>query len=159
MSESPPDGSFPEAGPLPYLLDDEAQAREALGGPRGGPRRWFHATNAGTAFIAVRQGLVPSCWRGGDCCAVCGYAELDDVHSHQGPWVLEIVSPALPGQVKAWWVPPSAIQGGWLDGSFTTAEEMRASAPPDPGDDARPCSCGLSKLVAEQIRAWRRARD
>lgn len=158
MSESPLDGSLPEAGAVPYLLDDETQARDALRGRRGAPLRWFHATDAETAFIAVRQGLMPSCWRGGDCCGICGHDDFDDVHLHQGPWVLEIVSRALPGQVKAWWVPPSAIQGGWLDGVFTTAEEMRASAPLCPDDDARPCPCGLSQLVEDHIRAWREHR-
>jgi len=158
MSDSRPDGSFPRAGPVPYLLDDEAEARETLAGPRGASVRWFHATDVEAGFIAVQQGLAPSCWRGGDCCAVCGHAGLEDVHVHQGRCVLEILSPALPGQVKAWWVPPSFIQGAWLEDVFMTADEMRAAAPPAPADNARPCNCGLSQLVEEQIGAWRQRR-
>jgi len=150
-------GSFPLAGPVPYLTDDEEEARAALMGPRPTMRKWFHATDERAASIAVRQGLTPSCWRGSDCCAVCGHADRANVHLHQGPWVLEIVSPCLEGEIKAWWVPPSSIRGGWRDGEFVPAAEIRRHTfAARSNDHVRPCNCGLSHLVDAEIAAWRR---
>lgn len=155
MSGPLPDGSFPTSGPLPYLFDDEGRARDARLGQRPPNRTWFHATDERTASIAVRQGLAPSCWRGSDCCAVCGHADRDDVHAHQGAWVIEIHSPALEGELKAWWVPPRYVRGAWVGNEFVPADRLR-SATPDPGrDTAAPCHCELATLVEQEIGAWR----
>jgi hypothetical protein len=85
---------------------------------------------------------------------VCGHDALDDVHLHQGPWVLEIESPALRGQLKSWWVPASAIKGAWHEGSFISAVDMRSVDAPPPVE-VHPCHCWLNGLVAEQIQIWR----
>ncbi len=155
MSAPLPEGSFPASGPFVYTAESEAEARRALGGATPAERRWFHATRREAALSAVHRGLIPSCWRGGDCCAVCGHDSLRDVHLHQGPWVLEIKSHALAGQLKSWWVPAEAIEGAWHKGTFFSAAELRAHRDvPAIGEAVEPCRCPLRDIVGEQIEIW-----
>jgi hypothetical protein len=145
-------GAFPALGPLTYLHLREDEVRAALAGDFGGERVWFHATDEAAARSAALQGLVPSCWLGGDCCCVFGHDERAE--SRRGQWLLEILSPALPGQLKAWWVPPEAIRGAWHHGKFVAADALRegavALADPDGG-----CECDLAPLTVEQVALWR----
>jgi hypothetical protein len=113
------------------------------------------ATSAEVACIAAHQGFVPSCWRGGDCCVVFGAADANDVKRSRGEALVEVVSLALPGQLRAWWVPWRRIRRAWRQGEFTTAEQLRAQ-PVTLVDDVRPCHCRLSALVAQQHELWRR---
>ena len=54
-----------------------------------------------------------------------GYDTLDDfLERRRHLWVLEIVGPALNGDLKAWWVPPHYIRGVWRLDSFTPREEI-----------------------------------
>ena len=73
-------------------------------------------------------------------------------------FALEVQSPALPEQQRAWWVPPAHIVGSWHDGVFYSATELRELGPPL----LRPtgtCGCDLAELVAEQIALWRMSVD
>jgi len=148
-------GSFSSVGLVVYLTDDAERARRLLAGPSARYRRWFHATTPEAAVSALQYGLVPSCWLGGDCCAVCGHDSRSDVHSHQGEAILLVEGAALPGQLKAWWVPASAIVGVFTDDGFSTRAEVLARAPAPALSKCRPCRCGLSDLCAEQISRWR----
>jgi len=155
MSGSHPNGSFPLEDPVVYTTDSPRAARRSLEGRLPGFSRWFHATSERNAVQAIFYGLIPSCWHGGDCCAVCGHDALEDVHRHHGSWILEVESPALSGQLKAWWVPASNIKGVWRHGAFESAECIRErTVKPKRLVDARPCICPLRMLVVEQILAW-----
>lgn len=151
------EGSFPTAGPVVYLTEVEAQAQRLFKSAPGPERRWFHATSVDAGIAAIHNGLIPSCWRGGDCCVVCGHDSLDDVHSHQGPWVLEIYSAALPGQLKAWWVPASAICGVWIEGNFQCADQIRATTTAPPLTPTSKCHCQLGSLVEREIGCWQKS--
>jgi hypothetical protein len=145
-------GAFPRLGPLTYLFLSEAEVRAALGGEYGEERLWFHATDEAAARSAALQGLLPSCWLGGDCCCVFGHDDREQ--ARRGEWLLEILSPALPGQLKAWWVPPEAIRGAWHHGAFVPAAELRQNAVPLCGPSTA-CECDLGRLTAEQVSRWR----
>lgn len=145
-------GAFSALGPLTYLHLSEDEVRAALSGEFGRERVWFHATDEASARSAALQGLVPSCWRGGDCCCVFGHDERVD--NRRGRWLLEIRSAALPGQLKAWWVPPDAIRGAWYDGRFVEAAELRREAVGVAEPDGS-CECDLASLTAEQVALWR----
>jgi hypothetical protein len=147
-------GAFPCVGPLTYIAHDAVHAREGMHGDYPKLRRWFHATTEEAAASAAWQGLVPGCWRGGDCCCVCGYDSLDDVPTHRVDWVLEIYSRANVGQAKAWWVPPQAIRGAWTLGVFYEATELRERGEPLLGEVGG-CACDLSELTREQALLWR----
>jgi hypothetical protein len=145
-------GAFPELGPLTYLFLSAAEVRAALGGVFGREAVWFHATDEVAARSAALQGLLPSCWVGGDCCCVFGHD--DRARTRRGQWLLEIHSLALPGQLKAWWVPPQAIRGAWHGGAFIPADELRRGAVALAEPDGS-CDCDLAALTTEQIALWR----
>lgn len=153
MSSRLHEGAFPAAGPVVYLAQDAESARAMLAGRRAGYAQWFHATCLDGAIQAAHRGLIPSCWRGGDTCAVFGVDALRDVHSHHGEWVLKIRSCALPGQLKAWWVPPERIMGAWHAGEFISSRALR-TRPPGPPPAFAGCPCELAGVVAEQIACW-----
>jgi hypothetical protein len=163
MSELPPDveidghelGTLPLVGPVPYLTDSEQEARAMLAGPHPRERtRWLHATSREVAVIAAHQGLIPSCWHGGHGCVVFGCADPEDATPLRGEVAIEIESQALPGQQRAWWVPRWLIRGAWIEGRFTTAEQLRQRPSLNAGD-VRPCACPLASLVCEQQALWR----
>jgi hypothetical protein len=145
-------GAFPALGPLTYLHLDLAAARAALDGDYERERTWFHATNEASARSAAVQGLLPSCWVGGDCCCVFGHDEPDQ--ARRGDWLLEIRSPALPGQLKAWWVPPQAVRGAWHRGRFVDRHELCQGAVALYAPQGS-CDCELAALTVEQVARWR----
>jgi hypothetical protein len=145
-------GAFPALGPLTYLSLSEVQVRATLRGDYGAARVWFHATDETAARSAALRGLLPSCWFRGDCCCVFGHDDREQ--ARRGQWLLEIRSPALPGQLKAWWVPPQAIRGAWHGGTFIPAEELKEGAIALTDVDGS-CDCDLAALTAEQIVLWR----
>jgi hypothetical protein len=148
-------GVLPVAGPVPYLTDSEQEARRLLASPQpAGDLTWLHATSLEVARIAAHRGLGPSCWRSGDCCVVFGSANADDVKHSRGEALVEVVSRAIPGQLRAWWVPRRRIRGAWVADQFIPAEQLR-EPPVTLVDDVRPCACPLSTLVAEQQQLWR----
>lgn len=146
-------GSFPMRGPVTYLHLSPEEVDDAFRGPRPPIRRWFHATRAEFIGSICVQGILPSCWSGGDTCGVCGYDKLTQLPAELGQWALEVESPALPGDLKAWWVPSTAIRGAWCDGLFYPADALRI--------DARPlltptgCPCEMSAMTDDQIAIWR----
>lgn len=151
-------GAFPLAGPLTYLRADFAEIREHLESAEFAPVSiWFHATSEHAARAAAVEGLVPSCWCGGDSCCVFGRSSLNEVPRwRRADWVVEIESRALPGQLKAWWVPPQAIRGAWHEGQFFTREDLVArSGLADAVGES--CPCDLHELTREQIARWRAA--
>jgi hypothetical protein len=149
-------GAFPLAGPLTYLHADLAEIREYIASDERPPvSLWFHATSEEAARAAAVEGLIPSCWCGRDSCCVFGYSSLDDVpERRQRDWIIEVESRALPGQLKAWWVPPQAIRGAWHEGGFHTRDEL-ATSPAQRAAVAETCSCELHELTREQIMRWR----
>ena len=146
-------GAFPAAGPVTYLHLTPAEAQELMLTPPPAERRWFHATYEHVARAASIEGLVPSCWAGGDSCCVFGYDRLVDIPVHRGGWLLEIHSRALPSQLKAWWVPAAAIRGVWRGGEWMSREVLRREtvATSNPAG----CSCDLAELTSAQIAEWR----
>jgi hypothetical protein len=149
-------GVLPLVGPVPYLTAVEEEARRLLVAPQPATNStWWHATSVEVARIATRYGLVPSCWRGGDCCVVFGSADAEDVKPSRGEALIEVVSRAIPGQLRAWWVPHTRVRGAWIADEFVTAEQLRIP-PVRLVDDVRPCQCSLSAVVAEQQQQWRR---
>jgi hypothetical protein len=115
---------------------------------------WYHQTSAREAASAGWQGLIPSCWVGGDGCCVFGVDSRDEVSPYRGDWLVEIHSRALPEQQKAWWVPAYAIRGAWHDGTFHGPAELRELGPPLLNPTGI-CACDLGELVAEQVVLWR----
>lgn len=152
---SPPEhhGSFPALGPITYLHLMPTEVDEALRSARPPVSRWFHATRAEFVGSICLQGVLPSCWSGGDTCGVCGYDTLAQVPAELGQWAIEVESAALPGELKAWWVPPTAVRGAWVDGLFYPAEELRVDAKPLLQPVA--CSCELASHTQAQISLWR----
>jgi hypothetical protein len=146
-------GAFSLSGPVTYLAGSCAELEELLAANYPAPTTWFHGTMREAAISACWQGLVPSCWCDGDTCCVFGVDSLDMVGPHHD-WVLEINSPAIPGQLKAWWVPPHAIRGAWHRGLFLPAAMLREMGTPL----LRPagCSCELAAKTAEEIGEWSR---
>jgi hypothetical protein len=151
------DGCFPAAGPVPYLTDQPDQAASLLTDDTAPPvRTWWHVTYAEAVPQIAATGLVPSCWFGGDTCAVFGVDDRAAVPSWRADdWLIEVRSPAPPGPVKAWWVPPTAIVGAWHRGEF---HDIRAGeiANPPPVDG---CSCPLTAICRDQQQAWRASLD
>ncbi len=147
-------GTFPSIGPVTYLPLAPHEVRDLMKGEPPIERTWFHATHERAARAACRQGLIPSCWTGGDSCCVFGYDDMDQIPIHRGEWVLEVLSHALESQLKAWWVPATAISGVWRRGRFTRADALRVpsswlSAP------SGSCACDLADLTTTQIKRWR----
>lgn len=149
-------GAFPLLGPVTYMLLGIEGVRAALRGPYPERRIWYHATWESTLGSILRVGIIPSCWWGGDGCCVFGYDRWEEIPEHRrNAWVLDVHSSALPGQLKAWWVPPSAIRGAWHDGTLHEPAELRSRHPATPLEATDGCSCELRWLVAEQQRFWR----
>lgn len=147
-------GAFPTLGPLPYLHLTPGAVAAALAADYPPPRRWYHGTTEDAALSALAQGLLPGCWVGsGDCC-VFGYDAREAIPRQRRECVLEIYSCALPGQPKAWWVPPQAIVGLWRDDEFVEAPALRGAAEPALTPSGT-CACDLAAVVAEQVARWR----
>jgi hypothetical protein len=153
------DGTFPLTGPVTYLTDDPNAARALLDhGEFPEPTTWWHVTDLGSLSSVLVIGLVPGCWRGGDTCAVFGIDALADVPRwRRHDPIVEIRSAALPGQVKAWWVPPTAIRGVWRSGTFIPAHQLSDAYPLQipPSDITDGCPCRLTRLSRDQQTAWR----
>lgn len=151
-------GSFSVVGPVTYLTDDPSACRALLRGPSPAVRTWFHGTTEHAARLACVQGIAPGCWigDGSGCCAVMGYDSLDDfLDRRRHLWIVEIVGPALNGDLKAWWVPSHDIRGVWRIDSFVPREEVVRTFN-EPLAECRPgCACGLSDICQEQQRLWR----
>jgi hypothetical protein len=150
-------GAFPTLGPLPYLHLSEDEVRgAAIAGPFPSEATWFHVTYADRLPIVLRTGLIPSCWFGGDSCAVFGFEGHVEVPlMRQSDWILEIRSYALAGPAKAWWVPPSSIHGLWRGGvahHVPPATYVFQRRWPRQIDG---CDCSLSGIVGEQQALWR----
>jgi hypothetical protein len=149
-------GVLPLAGPVPYLTLSKRRARTLLLGPRPTvASTWVHATSVDNALTASRHGLIPSCWRGGDACVVFGSSGPDDIHPARAPALVEVHSLAIPGQLRAWWVPRAQVVGAWIDGEFVNVQALRATGQCRLAD-VTPCSCPLADLVREQQELWRR---
>jgi hypothetical protein len=149
-------GAFPLAGPLTYLRVPLAEIRDCLQSAEFAPVSiWFHATSEHAARAAAAEGLIPSCWCGGDSCCVFGHSSFDEMPRwRRQDWVVEIESRALPGQLRAWWVPPQAIRGVWHDGQFFGRDELEArSGVAELVSES--CPCDLHGLTSEQIARWR----
>lgn len=151
-------GAFPIRGPLPYLPLTEGELQSARLGPFRPAVTWYHRTGEAQAASAAWQGLIPSCWVGGDGCCVFGDNNRDSGSAHRGDWVLEIRSSALAEQQKAWWVPAAAISGAWHRGVFHGADDLRRRGRPllDPSGS---CNCELAAHCAEEIARWRETAD
>jgi hypothetical protein len=150
-SRSSRQGAFSLSGPVTYLAGSCAEVDELLAANYPAPTTWFHGTTRVAAISACWQGIVPSCWCGGDSCCVFGTDSRDAVAPHHD-WVLEIHSPALPGQLKAWWVPPQAIRGAWNGGLFTPAEAIREMGVPLLQPTG--CPCEISEKTRQEIEKW-----
>jgi hypothetical protein len=70
-------------------------------------------------------------------------------------WILEVESPALDGDIKAWWVPPKAIRGAWRRDRFYSRNEL-APITADAGmESVAGCDCPLSPICRQQQAVWR----
>lgn len=148
-------GTFPDDGPIPYLTDDPAAALDLLGRRQLGRKsgRWFHGTYDDAIGAIAVSGLIPSCWRGGDTCAVFGAARRADVAgSRQHDWVVEVRSVTLPHDLRSWWVPPQAIRGAWRGDSFVDHANLPRAALDLPAPDG--CRCALTDVCRRQQQEW-----
>jgi hypothetical protein len=146
---------LPVEGPVPYLPDDGRAARDRFAGELpAAARTWWHVTWEPMPAVAARQGLIPSCWRGGDCCVVFGHDERFEPSGLKGDVVIEVRSRALPGQLKALWVPWWCIVGAWRRGRFVSAEQLRQEEV-ELVDPTAGCGCGLTEMMREQQALWR----
>jgi hypothetical protein len=150
-------GAFPTVGPVPYLFLSETEVRAAsASGPFPPETNWIHATYPDRLASVLREGLIPSCWWGGDSCAVFGFDRPDEVPMcRRDDWLLEVRSRALPGSVKAWWVPPTAIQRLWRGGQPVSIHEGLMQGVPAGPPIQDGCSCDLAEIVREQQAGWR----
>ena len=139
-------GAFPVGGPITYLELSVADARAALGGPHWPITTWFHQTGRAEAASAAWQGLIPSCWVGGDGCCVFGDDSREKAFPFRGEWILEVRSRPLPEQQKAWWVPAEQIVGDWNEGVFYMPDELRAIGRPLLTSSGS-CACELTDLI------------
>ena len=152
-------GCFPVVGPVTYLTDDPVECLRLvkLGGT-GAPKTWFHGTSERVARLACRQGIAPGCWigAGGQCCGVLGLESLDSfLERRRHLWIIEIVSPAIDGDVKAWWVPPSSIRGVWQMDRFYPRDEIASACAEPLTAPIHGCECPLSALCIQQQVVWR----
>src|SRR5436853_444325 len=137
-------GVLPAEGPVPYLPEEGRPAAERFATVKPtAVRTWFHATWEPMPAVASRQGLIPSCWRGGDCCVVFGHDERVEPSPLKGDVIIEVRSRALPGQLKCLWVPWWCIVGAWREGAFVPAERLR-DEPVELLDLTAGCGCELS---------------
>lgn len=152
---SRPAGSFPKLGPVTYLPISPAEVAQALLGACPPTTIWYHATLDSRLHQVCAAGVLPSCWWGGDSCCVFGYDRIEDVPGVRSKgWILEVESAALAGDLKAWWVPPTAIRGAWRGGTFHRRGDL-AGAPSQPPDIGDGCSCDLTELVSSEKARWR----
>ena len=151
-------GTFPLTGPVTYLTDDARECRTLLQGARPPSRTWFHGTIEQIARIVCVQGIVPGCWLrdGSGACGVMGYdAPADFLQRRRHLWVIEIVGPALEGDLKTWWVPVQDIRGVWRMDSFVPREEIQRTFRGPLVDCRLGCACGLSEICVEQQALWK----
>lgn len=150
-------GSFPTVGPVIYLTDDPGECRALLQGRPATVRTWFHATTERIARVACVQGLVPGCWVGnGDgCCGIMGYDALADfLERRRHLWFVEIIGPALEGDLKTWWVPAHDIRGVWRVDSFVPREDIVQTLNEPLTECRNGCGCPLSDVCLEQQALW-----
>jgi hypothetical protein len=69
-------------------------------------------------------------------------------------WIVEILGPALDGDVKAWWVPPRYIQGVWRGETFIPRESMAEQCRESVSELRAVCNCNLREICAEQQVIW-----
>lgn len=148
-------GVLPADEPVPYLVDDPLSARERFAAKLPEEvRTWWHVTWEPVPALAAQQGLIPSCWTGGDCCVVFGHDTYDPGEAYPDAAVLEIRSRVCDGQLKALWVPWWCIVGAWRAGKFVSADELRKEEisviSPVEG-----CPCSLAAVMREQQAVWR----
>jgi hypothetical protein len=150
-------GAFPTLGPLPFLHLSEDEVRgAAIGGPFPSEATWFHMTYPDRLSIILRTGLIPTCWFGGDSCAVFGLERHEEVPlMRKGDWILEIRSCALAGPAKAWWVPLSSIYRLWRGGVAHHVPPATFDDQPHWPRQIHGCDCSLSDIVSEQQALWR----
>lgn len=148
-------GLLPVEGPVPYLPDDGRPAGAYFAGVKpAAVRTWWHVTLEPLPALVARQGLIPSCWRGGDGCVIFGHDERIEPPPLKGDVVVEVRSRALPGQLKALWVPWWCIVGAWRGDQFVSAEHLREEGA-ELIDPTNGCSCELSSFMREQQALWR----
>jgi hypothetical protein len=157
-------GAFPLAGPVPYIVDDVPSARLLLAAPElPAESTWWHVTYPDNLASVLAIGLTPSCWWGGDTCAVFGIDSRANVPTWRSDdWVLEINTCALEDDAKAWWVPASRIRGAWRQNRFFTRAQLIAPAHSHRDQTLRVtdgCRCSLSPICHQQQSAWRATWD
>ena len=153
-----PLGSFPITGPTIYLTDDPLQCSRLMEGPRPSESTWFHGTNERAARLSCVQGIAPGCWirAGGECCGVMGFDSLDSfLGRKEHLWIVEVVGPAISGDLKAWWVPPTDVVGIWHLGTLSKRQEIAATCSEQLAEPMEGCSCPLSDICFKQQDLWR----
>jgi hypothetical protein len=150
-------GAFPKIGPVVYLDISEDSIREALeSGPYPAETTWLHATYSDRLPLIARTGLIPSCWWGGDSCAIFGVRRRQDLGLvRRSDPLIEVRSRALHDSAKAWWVPPSAIKGVWRGTRRLRLTTGSPSGSPVWPREPNGCSCELREIVREQQLLWR----
>ena len=151
-------GAYPIAGPVPHLTDDPLECRRLLEGQTPATRTWFHGTSENIAQLACVQGIAPGCWigDGSGSCSVMGYDEQSDFLGRRGHlWIVEIVGPALDGDLKAWWVPPHDVRGVWHVDSFLPRDEITGAFRGRLSEPRMGCGCPLSDICHQQQALWR----
>lgn len=155
MSDQPsrPFGAFPVVGPVPYLSLPVGEVAASLVGPFPPLQTWFHRTPAANVESIARFGIVPSCWRGGDCCCVFGATERSNAERSSDDWLVQVDMPSLEGDAKAWWVPPQAVTGAFFNDTFFARNVLllRGSAAPL---RLGSCNCEIDHLVRAEIARW-----
>ena len=152
-------GSFPVAGPVTYMTDDPVECRRLMDDTLARFKTWFHGTSEHAARLSCVQGIAPGCWigTGGECCGVLGHDSLDCfLERRRHLWILEIVSPAIDGDVKAWWVPSSCIRGVWHLEQFYWRDDVAATCVGPLSEPIDGCGCPLSPICIQQQALWRR---
>ena len=152
-------GCFPITGPVTYQTDDPSECQRLLEGAHAPIKTWFHGTSEEAARLSCVQGIAPGCWlgTGGECCGVLGLDSLDSfLQRRRYLWVIEIVSPAIDSDVKAWWVPPGYIRGIWHLERFYSRDEIAASYVGPLSMPMDGCRCPLSPICLQQQALWRR---
>jgi hypothetical protein len=154
-------GSFPVAGPVTYLTDDPLECQRLMAGPPPPLSTWFHGTTERAARLSCVQGIAPGCWigTGGQCCGVLGYGSLSGLLEDRSySSIVEVVSPALAGDLKAWWVPPTQVRGVWRLGIFLPRKQVAAACREPLSEPIGGCACPLSALCCRQQELWRSTR-
>lgn len=153
----PTDGILNSVGdPFMYVANSSPQARGMLAsGRHHSTRTWWHESTPDRIPSIVQNGLLPGCWLGSGECAVFGLDHRPEPTPHAV--VVEVQSPAPLGDVKAWWVPPSAIMGVWVnDGGFLRRAELMDQVPDEAKLPRRNhCRCPLSQMCAIELESAR----